>query len=70
MVAVNASGQGPANAAYKVRVKLEARSMRVEGADMPLSPGMKVDVKTGQRRVLDFLLESVLKYRSEALRER
>lgn len=71
-VAADASGQDPASAVYKVRVALEARGLWVEGVETPLSPGMTVtvDVRTGQRRVLDFLLEPVMKYRSEALRER
>lgn len=39
---------------------------------LPISPGMEatVDIKTGQRTVLDYLLQPVLKLRSEAFRER
>ena len=71
-VAADASGQDPANAVYKVRVLLERQSMRVDGAEVLLSPGMSVtvDVKTGTRRVIDYLLEPVLKYRAEAMRDR
>lgn len=42
-----------------------------EGA-LPISPGMEavVDIKTGERTVIDYLLQPVLKLRSEAFRER
>lgn len=71
-VGADATGGDAAAPVYKVRVTLDAQSLRVDGVETPLNPGMTVtvDVKTGQRRVLDFLLEPVMKYRSEALRDR
>ena len=39
---------------------------------LPISPGMEatVDIKTGRRTVIDYLLRPVLKLQSEAFRER
>ena len=46
--------------------------MEVDGRTVDLSPGMgaTVEVKTGNRRVISFLLSPFMKYQSEALRER
>jgi len=39
---------------------------------MLLSPGMAVtvEIKTGSRRLIEFLLSPVMRYRHESLRER
>ena len=39
---------------------------------LPIIPGMQatVDIHTGEKRVLDYLIQPVLKTRSEAFRER
>jgi hemolysin D len=44
----------------------------VNGRDIPLGPGMavSVEIKTDQRRVIDFLLAPLLRYKQESLRER
>ena len=54
------------------RLSLAATSIAADGEDVPLAPGMAVTVEiaTGQRRVIDFLLSPILRYRDEALRER
>jgi hemolysin D len=46
--------------------------MQVEGKRIHLSPGMAVivEVKTGQRQVIDYLLSPLLKSKQESLRER
>jgi hemolysin D len=46
--------------------------MEVEGKQIHLSPGMavKVEVKTGQRRVIEYLLSPLVKSVKESLRER
>jgi hemolysin D len=51
---------------------LDRSTIEVEGKSVPLSPGMTVtvEVKTGQRRVLDYLLSPLLKSVNESLRER
>lgn len=57
---------------YRMRVALERQTMTVDGRTMPLVPGMTatVDVHTGSRRVIDYLLMPLTKYREEAMRER
>ena len=57
---------------YAVRVKMARGSMRVDGAEVPLTPGMAVtaEVKTGRRRLIEFFLTPLLQHSSESLRER
>ena len=57
---------------YAARVSLEASSMDIEGKDVKLSPGMSVtvEIKTGSRRVISYLLSPLLRFRQESLRER
>ena len=57
---------------YRARVSLEAASIRVEGKEIPLAPGMvaTAEVKTGERRLIEFLLSPLLRYKDESLRER
>lgn len=67
-----AAAQGAAEPVYTARVTLERVAMRIDGADVPLAPGMgvSVEIKTGRRRVLEYLLDPVARVRDEALRER
>jgi len=46
--------------------------MDVEGREVALAPGMMVtvEVKTGKRRLIDYLLSPVMRYRDNSLRER
>ncbi|MEQ9244563.1 MAG: HlyD family type I secretion periplasmic adaptor subunit, partial [Nitratireductor sp.] len=57
---------------YPARVKLAAVAIQVEQEIVPLSAGMRVvaEIKTGERRVIDYLLSPLQEYRSESLRER
>lgn len=58
---------------YNARLALEGQSLRGEtGENLPLTPGMAVtvEVKTGRRRVIDFLLSPLERYQEEAIRER
>lgn len=57
---------------YKARVALERQSLSVNGRAVPLGPGLSavVDVRTGSRRVIDYLLLPVFKSVQEAMRER
>lgn len=57
---------------YFSRVSMEWATMQVEGKQIHLSPGMAVtvEIKTGQRRVLEYLLSPLLKSMKESLRER
>lgn len=57
---------------YTSRVSMDRATMQVEGRQIHLSPGMAVTVEviTGQRRVIAFLLSPLLKSMKESLRER
>ena len=57
---------------YAARVSLDRTKISVEDTLANLSPGMAVtvEVKTGSRRIISYLLSPVLKYKQETLRER
>ncbi len=57
---------------YAMRVALGAQHLDVGGAAVALAPGMAaaVEVRTGERRLISFFLEPLLRYRDESLRER
>ncbi|MBD8525821.1 HlyD family type I secretion periplasmic adaptor subunit [Pseudomarimonas arenosa] len=57
---------------FPARVRLERSALTIDGVDVRLSAGMNVsvEVKTGQRRIIDFLLSPLRSHSSEALRER
>ena len=57
---------------YSTRVRLDRSHIRVDGADVTLSPGMavSVEIKTGQRRVIEYFLSPLLQHGNESLRER
>ncbi len=57
------------NAAYVVRVRTTASSL---GDDLPIIPGMvaQVDILTGKKTILDYLLKPVLRAKANALTER
>lgn len=77
LAAARQGAQAPAQQAneplvFPVRISLNEQVIRINGADVVLTPGMSVtaEVKTGQRRVIEFMLDPLLKFRDEALRER
>ena len=57
---------------YPAVLTLSQNTMDVDGKRVPLSPGMNItaEIKTGQRRVIEFLLSPVQRAGSESLRER
>jgi hemolysin D len=57
---------------YPIRVGLERSTLEVDGKRVHLSPGMAVtvEIKTGQRRVIEYLLSPLLRSMKESLRER
>jgi hemolysin D len=57
---------------YATRVSLDRAQMEVEDRLVNLSPGMAVtvEIKTGSRRIISYLLSPLLKYKQESLRER
>lgn len=57
---------------YAAHVRLARADMNIDGKQVPLSPGMAVSVEvlTGKRRVLDFVLSPVMQHVQESGRER
>jgi len=57
---------------YPAILTLEKKDMLIDGKQIPISPGMNVtaEIKTGKRRIIEFLLSPVQKMGSESLRER
>nr|WP_298684326.1 HlyD family type I secretion periplasmic adaptor subunit [uncultured Dongia sp.] len=67
------SGNGqPPRLIYTTRVRLEKDIMNVDGRDVHLSPGMvaAVEIKTGTRKLIEFVLSPLMKMGGEAGRER
>lgn len=57
---------------YAARVRLAEAQMNIDGKTVRLSPGMAVsaEVKTGRRRIMDFVLSPVTRHVQESGRER
>ena len=57
---------------YSARISLDRTKMQVEDRMVDLSPGMAVtvEIKTGSRTILSYLLSPLLRYQQEVLRER
>ena len=62
-------GQEPA---YLARISLDRSQMQIDGRSTDLSPGMSVtvEIKTGSRRIISYLLSPLIRYKQEILRER
>lgn len=67
-----AGAQRTQNLVFPVTLKLARSIMEVDGAAVPLSPGMavSVEIKTGSRRVIDYLFSPLVETASEAMHER
>jgi hemolysin D len=57
---------------YAARVSLDRTQMQIDGRLVDLAPGMAVtvEIKTGSRRVIEYLLSPLLRYKQASLRER
>ena len=57
---------------FRIRLLLDKDWLAVEGKQVRLSPGMAVtaEVRTGQRRLIEFFLSPLLRYQQESVRER
>lgn len=60
------------NLVFPVTLQSKKNSMNVDGVEVPLSPGMavSVEIKTGKRRILEYLFSPLVETASRALRER
>ncbi len=57
---------------YKVTLRTQTSALSYRGEKLPIIPGMtaSVDILTGKKSVLDYLLKPILKAKENALRER
>ena len=57
---------------YAVKVNLEKPSLYIDGKEMPLTPGMSgsVEIKTGERRIIEYVLSPLITHSRESLHER
>jgi hemolysin D len=57
---------------YSARISLDATQMQIEDKMVNLAPGMAVtvEIKTGTRRLIEYLMSPLLRYSHESLRER
>ena len=57
---------------YSARISLDRTQMQIDDRVVKLSPGMAVtvEIKSGSRTILSYLLSPLLRYRQETLRER
>lgn len=57
---------------YTVKVTLSDTALGIDGRRVALAPGMAVDVgiKTGERRLIEYVLSPLLRHQHEALHER
>jgi hemolysin D len=57
---------------YSARISLDRTRMQIDDRMVDLSPGMAVtvEIKTGSRTILSYLLSPLLRYQQDVLRER
>ena len=57
---------------YRVLVKTDKNYLEKRGKKLPIIPGMvaTVDIVTGKKTILDFLLKPILKVKQDSLHER
>lgn len=59
-------------ATFAARIRPMRTTMSIDGHEVPLTAGMSTvaEIKIGSRRVIEFVLSPILRYRQEAFRER
>lgn len=57
---------------YPARLKLASRTLTIDDVGIDLMAGLTVtaEVKTGKRRLIEFFLSPLMRYRHESIRER
>ena len=60
------------NLVFPITVALQDGAMQINGEPVPITPGMSVsvEIKTGQRRILEYLFSPLADVASEAMKER
>ena len=64
--------EGSKGLLYAVKVSIDKPSIVVDGKEMPLTPGMtaNVEIKTGERRIIEYILSPLITHGRESLHER
>ena len=62
----------PGGAVYPATLTLKQKDMLIDGKRISISSGMNItaEIKTGKRRIIEYLLSPVQRAGSESLRER
>jgi hemolysin D len=57
---------------YSTKIMVDKATINVEGKAMPLSAGMtaNVEIKTGDRRIIEYVLSPLMRHKRESLNER
>lgn len=57
---------------YAIRVSMDKTTIAAEDREIRLSPGMTVtaEVKTGKRRIIEYIMAPFIRYKTESMRER
>jgi adhesin transport system membrane fusion protein len=57
---------------YKVKLRTQKNAISYRGEELPIMPGMtaSIDILTGKKSVLAYLLKPILRAKQNALRER
>lgn len=57
---------------YPIIIELKSDSMKIDEQEIKLMPGMTctVDVKIGKRRLIEYIISPMIRYKDEALREK
>ncbi len=65
-------GEKPGENFYEIRVRTQVSYLEHNGKQLPIKAGMaaNVDIMTGKKTVLDYLLKPIMKVKQEALTER
>jgi len=68
----NGESKATGGAVFPATLTLASSSILVDGKPVKLSPGMNVtaEIKTGKRKVVDFLLSPIQSHMSESFKER
>lgn len=72
LVAPDVTEEGEDEPYFQVQIQTDKTYLGEREGDLPITPGMQatVDIKTGTKTVIDFLIKPVLKMKAEAFRER
>jgi hemolysin D len=64
--------QNESNKIYRMQLRMAKNTLWVEDKEVKLQPGMAVtaEVQTGERRIIEFSLSPLLRYKDESIRER